>query len=67
MVEEVKIEILTRQHEVEAISGAIMEAAHTGLPGDGVVAVVSIDKLFLIRTKAEATSEEFWPKLRHPT
>jgi len=26
-----------------------------------------VDKLFLIRTKAEATSEEFWPKPREQT
>lgn len=62
MVEEVKIEIFTRQHKVEGISAAIMEAAHTGVPGDGVVAVVPVDKLFLIRTRSEAAPEEFWPK-----
>ncbi len=62
MVEEVQIEIFTRQYKVESIATAIMEAAHTGVPGDGVVAVIPIDKLFLIRTRAEATPEEFWPK-----
>lgn len=62
MVEEVQIEIFTRQHKVESITAAIMEAAHTGIPGDGIVAVVPIDKLFLIRTRAEAMPEEFWPK-----
>ena len=62
MVEEVQIEIFTRQYKVESIAAAIMEAAHTGVPGDGVVAVIPIDKLFLIRTRAEATPEEFWPK-----
>lgn len=29
------------------------------------VAVVPVDKLFLIRTKAEATPENFWPKALH--
>jgi len=62
MVEEVRIEIFTRQHKVDTIAAAIMEAAHTGLPGDGVVAVLPIEKLFLIRTQSEATPEEFWPK-----
>lgn len=61
MVEEVRIEICTRADEVEAITAAIMNAAHTGLPGDGIVAVMPVDKLFLIRTRAEATPEEFWP------
>ncbi len=61
MVEEVRIEVFTRQDETEAISAAIMEAAHTGLPGDGVVAVMPIEKLFLVRTKSEAIPGEFWP------
>lgn len=62
MVEEVKIEIFTRRQKVDDVTAAIMEAAHTGVPGDGVVVVVPIDKLYLIRTRSEATPEEFWPK-----
>ncbi|MDP2240741.1 MAG: P-II family nitrogen regulator [Burkholderiales bacterium] len=61
MVEEVRLEVFTRREEAEAISAAIMEAAHTGLPGDGVVAVMPIEKLFLVRTKGEATPDEFRP------
>ncbi len=62
MVDEVRIEIFTRSDEVESITAAIMEAAHTGVPGDGIVAVVPVEKFFLIRTRAEATPDEFWPK-----
>jgi nitrogen regulatory protein P-II 1 len=62
MVEEVRVEIFTRDHKVQTIAAAIMEAAHTGLPGDGIVAVMPVDKLFLIRTRAEATPQDFWPR-----
>jgi nitrogen regulatory protein P-II 1 len=62
MVEEVRVEVFTRQEEAEAISAAIMDAAHTGVPGDGVVAVMPIEKLFLVRTKSEAIPGEFWPQ-----
>ena len=62
MVEEVRIEIFTRKDEVESIVEAIMDAAHTGLPGDGIVAVVPVEKFYLIRTRSEATPEEFWPR-----
>lgn len=62
MVEEVKIEIFTRTDEASAITAAILDAAHTGVPGDGIVAVVPIEKLFLIRTRSEATPQEFWPR-----
>jgi nitrogen regulatory protein P-II 1 len=60
LTSEVRVEIFTKKHEVEAITTAIMEAAHTGVPGDGVVAVLPIDKLYLIRTRSEATPENFW-------
>ncbi|OGA06052.1 MAG: hypothetical protein A2W68_15480 [Betaproteobacteria bacterium RIFCSPLOWO2_02_64_14] len=63
MVEEVRVEIFTRKEEVDTITAAIMDAAHTGVPGDGIVAVVPVEKFLLIRTRAEATSDEFWP---HP-
>ena len=29
---------------------------------DAVVAVLPVDGLYLVRTRAEATPEEFWPK-----
>ena len=62
MVDEVRLDIITRANEVDSITTAIMDAAHTGEPGDGIVAVVPIEKLLLIRTRSEATPDEFWPK-----
>jgi len=59
---EVRVETFTKREEVELIARAIVDAAHTGLPGDGVVAVLPIDTLYLIRTRSEATKETFWPK-----
>jgi hypothetical protein len=38
------------------------DADDTGEPGDGIVAVIPIEKFFLIRTRSEATAAEFWPK-----
>ncbi len=62
MVEEVRVDIFTRVDEVDKVVGAIMDGAHTGLPGDGVVAVIPVEKFYLIRTRAEATPDEFWPR-----
>ena len=62
MVEEVRIEVYTRAEEVERIAKAIMDAAHTGLPGDGVLAVMPVERFYLVRTRAEATPEDFWPR-----
>jgi nitrogen regulatory protein P-II 1 len=63
MVEEVRVEIFTRTDEVETITAALMDAAHTGVPGDGIVAILPVEKFFLIRTRSEATREEFWPRI----
>lgn len=60
--DEVRVEVFTKKEEAEAIAAAIMSAAHTGEPGDGVVAIVPVEKLFLIRARCEATSENFWPR-----
>ena len=62
---EVRIEIFTKRHEVEAVVSVITHAARageTGFPGAGVVAVLPIEKLYLIRTCSEATPETFWPR-----
>ena len=63
MVDEVRLDIFTREDEAELVSEAIMDAAHTGEPGDGIIAVVPIERFLLIRTRCEATPEEFWPRL----
>lgn len=59
---EVRVEIFTKAEDVDAVAAAVMEAAHTGVPGDGVVAVVPIERLYPVRTRSEATPENFWPR-----
>ena len=63
LADEVRVEVFTKKEEAEAIARAIAEAAHTGLPGDGVVAIVPIETLYLIRTRSEATHDDFWPRV----
>lgn len=64
MTEEVKVEVITAQGNVDAIVRAMLDAAHVALPGAGVVAVLPVDKLYLVRTRGEATREDFWPEPR---
>jgi len=47
MVNEAKLDIFTRADEVEVVARAIIDAAHTGDAGDGVVAVLPVEKLFV--------------------
>jgi len=57
MITYARIEIFTTEERAESIAQAIMETAHVGLSGDGIVAVLPVEKLYRIRTKSEATTE----------
>jgi nitrogen regulatory protein P-II 1 len=49
-----EIEIFTEGNRAEEIARVIMDAAHTGSVGDGLVAVLPVNMVFRIRTKALA-------------
>jgi len=53
MVSHARIEIFTEASKAEEIAEAIMETAHVGLEGDGIIAVLPVEKLFRIRTGSE--------------
>ena len=56
--EEAKIEIVIDDTKVEAITHAIMDAAHTGDPGDGIVTVLPVTKFYRIRSRSEAMPDD---------
>lgn len=58
MVPHATIEMYAEATRAEEIATAIVESAHTGVAGDGMVAILPVEKLYRIRTKAEATPEE---------
>lgn len=51
MVNHARIEIFTSRAHAEKLAEAIMEIASTGEVGDGVVAILPVQKLFRIRTR----------------
>lgn len=53
-VDEVRIEVFVERDRAEAVARAVIEACHSGLTGDGIVAILPVDKVFSIRTRAEA-------------
>ena len=55
MSSHVRIEIFTPQKQAMAIAEAIMEAAHTGLSGDGVVAIQPVEILYRIQSRSVVT------------
>ena len=58
MVSHARIEIFTSAVKAERIAAVIMNAAHTGIPGDGIVAILPVEKIFHVRSKAVATPED---------
>ncbi|MFM0597237.1 P-II family nitrogen regulator [Paraburkholderia dilworthii] len=53
--EHVKVEIFAQAENVDALVKTIMDVAHFGAIGDGVVAVIPVEKFFRVCTQAEAT------------
>jgi len=49
-----RIEIFTDADQVQLIVDAIIEAAHTGTAGDGIVVVLPVEAIFRIRDGAQA-------------
>ena len=58
LVRHARIEIFTLASEADTIAQAIMESAHVGMEGDGIVAVLPVAKLYRIRTKSAVTKED---------
>jgi nitrogen regulatory protein P-II 1 len=54
----VKIEIFLEQKKAYEIAAAILETANTGGPGDGIICILPVEKIFRIRTKSEARPGE---------
>ena len=53
LVEHVHIEIFVEESSVQSVVDAIFANAHSGLSGDGIIAVLPVEYLYSIRTKGE--------------
>jgi len=51
LVDHIKIEIYIKTEHVQHAVSIIINLAHTGLSGDGIIAVSDVDALYRIRTK----------------
>lgn len=58
MVNNARIEIYAVAARVDIIVSTILDAAHSGTSGDGLVAVMPVEQLYRIRTKQEMVFEE---------
>src|SRR4030042_4193609 len=53
-----RIEIFIKKSKAEEIAQVIMEVAHTGGVGDGIICIIPVEKIFRVRTKSEIRPEE---------
>ncbi len=53
-----RIEIFLEESRAEITAQAIMDAASLGMEGDGIVAILPVEKLYRIRTKTEVNDED---------
>jgi nitrogen regulatory protein P-II 1 len=53
-----RLEIYCETSRAEEIAQAIMDTAHTGQSGDGIVAIIPVERMYRIRSKTEAKHEE---------
>ncbi|MDD2541150.1 MAG: P-II family nitrogen regulator [Desulfuromonadaceae bacterium] len=53
-----RVEIYAELSMVDTIVETIINTAHADLPGDGIVAVCPVERLYRIRSKAQITADE---------
>ena len=58
MCRHARIEIFCHVSRAEAIATCIIDTAHTGISGDGMVAVLPVEHFYCIRTKSELVDQE---------
>lgn len=54
-----RLEIFAGTDQAETIAEAIVDSAHTGLPSDGLVAILPAEKVYRIRNESEARPKDF--------
>jgi len=51
MLPHARVEVFIGEHRADAVAEAIMDAAHSGIDGDGIVAVLPVESVYHIRTR----------------
>lgn len=57
LVQHIQVEVFISKKRANEISELIMESAHSGTDGDGIVAVIPVDSVYHIRTKQKCDDD----------
>ena len=58
LVSHARIEIFVGESIVQYIVDTVIQTAYTGLQGDGIIAVLPVERLYRIREKKEVTTSD---------
>jgi nitrogen regulatory protein PII len=58
LVGHIRIDIFVDESKVDAVADAIMDAAHSDVPGADIVAVMPLEKFLHIRTRSATLPDE---------
>ncbi|HEX9278850.1 MAG TPA: P-II family nitrogen regulator [Casimicrobiaceae bacterium] len=53
MKDQAKLEIYVARDQAERIAETVIDAAHTGTSGDGIVAILPVHRVFSVRTRSD--------------
>jgi nitrogen regulatory protein PII len=51
--DQAKLEIYVASDQAERVAASIIEVAHTGSSGDGIVAILPVQRVFSVRTRTD--------------
>lgn len=57
MVQHIQVKVFISKERATEIAELILEAAHTGAEGDGIVAVIPVESVYHIRTRKKCGDE----------
>lgn len=53
MTDQAKLEIYVAGDQAERVATSVIDTAHTGSAGDGIVAILPVHRVFSVRTRSE--------------
>ncbi len=53
----VRIEVIIDEQQADKLTQTVMDASHTGVEGDGIIAVLPVESVYHIRTRQKCESE----------
>ncbi|WP_455219423.1 P-II family nitrogen regulator [Kaarinaea lacus] len=60
--ESVRVEVFVAEKHAQPVANIIMQAAHTGMEGDGIVAILPVNEMHLVRDYSKLSETDLMLK-----